>query len=233
MNNPANPNNGAANAANALYGTGTLNSPATTGGAYGTGAGLLPNGTAANGEMLRGNANQLGAAAANAARNSYRYYQGRWWYPLANNQWLYWNGTEWTPFTAGITANAGIEANGGLATGVTPYTGPYSSGYRGLNGTAGANGSLNANPAPIANPNVNASANANAKAGAIGWYSARRTMAVVQRPNVSAGHSVRTLSPLPSTGEGPGKGKELASRSLDRSPAERKVSFRRHFRFTR
>ena len=38
--------------------------------------------------------------------NDYRFYQGRWWYPMANNQWMYWNGTIWANFNAAGAASA-------------------------------------------------------------------------------------------------------------------------------
>jgi hypothetical protein len=112
-----------------------------------------------NGEIIRGD--EAGRAGANGERangayanSAYRFYQGRWWYPMANNQWMYWNGTGWANFNGGVAAGAGDNVSG-----------QYSSGYRGLN-----NPDANATANPNGNANVNANANLNANANVNGWY---------------------------------------------------------------
>jgi hypothetical protein len=88
--------------------------------------------------------------STNNASRSYRFFQGRWWYPIASDQWVYWDrpSTSWVYFAGNSTAMAstGADANG-----------QYASGYRGLN-----------NPNPTGNPT--ASNSGNSASAATGWH---------------------------------------------------------------
>ena len=58
----------------------------------------------------------------------YRFFDGRWWYWVPSNQWMYYQNGGWQLFNGPVQA---------AATGQNPY--PYSTGYRGTMGAAQSN----------------------------------------------------------------------------------------------
>ena len=143
------------------------NSPTATGGAFGTGTGVVGNNPnvathfGPNGEVFRGDSSERAALNRNRA---FRFFQGRWWYPLAGNQWMYWNGANWVNYPASVTP--GIASTGGTVPNVAGgnVSGQYSSGYRGVPTSPINNNEMNARVDANVNTNVNASS------GTIGWY---------------------------------------------------------------
>jgi hypothetical protein len=164
---PVNPNQ-------ASSASGTLGTPPNTGsqfgsngvnggvnnGGVGTGTGVVGNNPnvathfGPNGEVFRGDSRERAALNRNRA---FRFFEGRWWFPLADGQWMYWNGGNWVNYPAAVTP--GVASAGGT---VAPgnVSGQYSSGYRGVPTSPINNNEMNAN----------VSVDANAASSVIGWY---------------------------------------------------------------
>jgi hypothetical protein len=52
----------------------------------------------------------------------YRWHEGRWWYYLPNEQWVYWNGSAWTEVQAAPTSVPFAGSWNGSPQGYAPYS---------------------------------------------------------------------------------------------------------------
>lgn len=105
--------------------------------------GTSPSNTATAGPATGTTANTLSAILP---------FKGRWWYPMPNGNWVYWDHStsSWVFYSGNAASSAnGTDTSGAVANG-TDTNGQYSSGYRGLN-TPTTSSDATANPPSAAN----------------------------------------------------------------------------------